>query len=85
MITSGWFTLGLALSLTACISSTPAPGPGTGSDATFVHPTTGHIVHCENPGATAAVRGGILAANAYADCKTAAEEQGYVRQRARSQ
>jgi hypothetical protein len=71
----------MAMAFAGCVSSTPAPGPGSGNDATFVHPATGQVVHCENPGASAAVRGGILAANAYADCKTAAEEQGYMRKR----
>ena len=47
----------------------------------YVHRQTGEVRHCENPGWTAAFRGGILAANAYADCKTAAEEQGFVRRR----
>jgi PBP1b-binding outer membrane lipoprotein LpoB len=71
----------LALFLAGCVSRVPMPGPGEATDATFVHPTTGDVRHCENPGATMVYRGGIAAANAYADCKTNAEEQGYVRRR----
>jgi hypothetical protein len=63
-----------------CVTSVPIPGPGDGRSV-FVHPVTGEVKHCEDPGLTAAFRGGILAANAYADCKTAAEEQGFVRKR----
>lgn len=63
-----------------CVTSVPLPGPGDGTSV-FVHPVTGEVKHCDNPGATAMFRGGILAANAYADCKTAAEEQGFVRKR----
>jgi hypothetical protein len=63
-----------------CVTNVPLPGPGDGRSV-FVHPQTGEVRHCEDPGASAAFRGGILAANAYADCKTAAEEAGFARQR----
>jgi hypothetical protein len=69
------------LLLSACVSNVPQPGPGGDSDAVYVRPQTHEIRHCDNPGMGAAFRGGILAANAYADCKTAAEEQGFVRRR----
>lgn len=72
--------LTLALLLAGCVSSTPLPGPGDGTSV-FVHPTTGAVMYCENPGGTAVFRCGMMANNAYADCKTSAEEQGYVRQR----
>jgi hypothetical protein len=71
----------VTLLASGCVSSVPLPGPGDGTDAVYAHPQTGEVRHCENPGATAAFRGGILAANAYADCKSAAEEQGFVRRR----
>jgi hypothetical protein len=35
--------------------------------AVYVHPTTGDVKHRENPGATMVYRGGIAAANAYAE------------------
>ena len=71
----------LGLALSGCVSAVPLPGPGAGQVAVFVHPTTGVLVHCERPGWTAIYRGGILAANAYADCKSAAEADGFVRRR----
>jgi hypothetical protein len=73
--------LALALLAAGCLSSIPQPGPGDGMGAFYVHPTTGDVEHCKNPGATMVYRGGIAAANAYADCKTNAEEHGYVRRR----
>jgi hypothetical protein len=70
----------LAASASGCVTNVPLPGPGDGRSV-FVHPVTGEVKHCEDPGASAAFRGGILAANAYADCKTAAEEAGFARKR----
>lgn len=71
----------MTLLAAGCVSSVPLPGPGDGSGAVYVHPQTGEVRHCENPRWTSVYRGGILAASAYADCKTAAEEQGFVRRR----
>jgi hypothetical protein len=71
----------LALLAGGCVSSVPQPGPGDDKGAIFGHPTTGDVMHCENPGATMVYRGGGAAANAYADRKTNAEERGYVRRR----
>ena len=69
-----------ALTGAGCVTSVPLPGPGDGRSV-FVHPVTGEVRHCENLGAVAPLRGGIAAMNAYADCKTAAEEQGFARRR----
>lgn len=73
----------VALLASGCVSSVPLAGPGDASDAVYAHPQTGEVRHCEKPRALGAFQGGILALNAYADCKTAAEEQGFVRRRER--
>ncbi len=73
--------LALMSLLTGCVSSVPLPGPGDGTGAVYAHPQRGEVRHCENPGWTSVYRGGMLAAGAYADCKSAAEEQGFVRRR----
>lgn len=71
----------LTCAMCGCISPLPSVGRGNPPDAIYENPSTGELWHCENPGLTAAVRGGILAASAYADCKTAAEARGWLRRR----
>ena len=64
-----------------CVTSVPLPGPGDGT-AVFVHPITGQLKHCEDAYLPATFRGGVLWRRMLTpDCTTAAEEQGFVRER----
>ena len=72
--------LWLAVLLAGCVSPTPAPGPGEQGDAIYETPD-GAVWHCENPGLSAAVRGGINAIMAYSTCKDTAEWKGWRRRR----
>ena len=69
--------IGFAVVLSGCVSSVPLTGPGAASDATFVNDQA--IVHCDQPAMGGFLQGGALALKAYADCKTEAERQGFVR------
>ena len=61
-----------------CLTSVPLPGPGDGTSV-FVHPITGEVKHCADPGLPAVFRGGVLWRRMLTpDCTAAAEKQGYV-------
>ncbi len=70
------------LVLAACATSA-GPFPGAGGDAVYMHPTTGDVRHCVSTVMGAALAeefvGGVTAGNTYADCKTALDRLGYVR------
>ena len=74
-MTKLFISLSLLL-LTGCVSSSPMPGAG---DATFVHPETGEVIHCDKPMAGGFLQGGFLAPMAYGECKDNAEKRGFVR------
>ncbi len=74
----GVIPLLVTLLASGCVSSIPLPGPGEGTRAVYVHPQTGEVQHCES---ATWFNNGLLGLNAYADCKTAAEAQGFVRRR----
>jgi hypothetical protein len=69
----------VAFFVSGCVTNTPLPGPGDGRSV-FVHPRTGEIKHCEKPSFMTGA-GGLIPESRYADCKTEAEEQGFVRER----
>ena len=67
----------VAVLVSGCVTNAPLPGPGDGRSV-FVHPQTGEVKHCEKPTFMSGA-GGLIPESRYADCKTAAEEQGFVR------
>jgi hypothetical protein len=67
----------VAFLVSGCVTNTPLPGPGDGRSV-FVHPRTGEIKHCEKPSFMTGA-GGLIPESRYADCKTEAEEQVFVR------
>jgi hypothetical protein len=71
--------LGLVAAFFAgCLTSVPLPGPGDGASV-FVHPITGEVKHCADPGLPAVFRGGVLWRRMLTpDCAAAAEKQGFV-------
>ena len=71
----GLLVIGVALALMGCTT--------TSTYAVYRHPTTGDVLACENnlgPRYSMGVLGGVMAGNAFADCKSHLEVRGYVRE-----